>query len=915
LNRARRAIAEYGLAVMAVAVTAAFRVAAEPMFGGRPGLVLFILPVAFAAWAGGLGPGLVATALASTVGIVAFVHPVGEFAGATLGDFTAASAYGIAAVVVTFIAAALRTGRDQAEAHASRAERLQAVAAALSEELTAEEAASAVLTEGVQALGGGRGVIARLEPDGETLSIVASVGFDRSGWDRFEHFPVSADYPLSEAVRSRDAIILGSTQALRDRYPDLNPTIAGGGAAIAVPLLDKGSPVGGLYYRFASVPAFAPDAREYLLTLGRLCAGAMERARLREAEHRATVRATFLAQASATLGSSLDFEDTVRRVAELATAALADYCAVYLLEPDGTIRTLALSGPPDDVKRARAILEATAPRVDGPGGLASAIRDGRSTFVPRVTPDMIRASGHSPPVIDSLLALDIGAHLNVPLLANGRAIGALSLTTTGASRRPLTEDDLVLTEQLASRAALAIENARLHSALAARERQQAAVSRLGQLALGEMELEPLFEETVSLIGAVLVADVTNILRLEDPPEGFRLVAGTGWRPELVGTILPDGQQAAYAIEAGDPVIVDRLADEERFVPPDVLREQGVVSGMTVVIRTESGSCGVLGAHSRTHRTFTEDDTNFLVSVASVVGRAIDRRRNLDAEREARDLNRAFIGIVSHELRTPITTIYGGAKMLARAGPLGADRSSIASDVEIEAERLYRLTEDLLVLTRLERRDLVVSAEPVLLERLLERVVESERKSWPSVTLSLAVPPGFALVMGEDNYIEQVARNLITNAAKYSAPGGTVEIAADRDGSEVCVRVLDRGPGIRGEDPLQLFGLFYRSPTTAQQASGAGIGLFVCDQLIRAMGGRVWARPREGGGAEFGFALQGYVDADEAMPVSPAAMEPLSVTGEAPNGNGPPVDGKPLEVVAPGLAATARGRGKGAPIAR
>jgi two-component system sensor histidine kinase KdpD len=311
-----------------------------------------------------------------------------------------------------------------------------------------------------------------------------------------------------------------------------------------------------------------------------------------------------------------------------------------------------------------------------------------------------------------------------------------------------------------------------------------------------------------------------------------------------------------------------------------------MSGMTTVIHDRAGPWGVLGGHSRRSRTFTEDDTNFLLSVTTVLGRAIDRRRQLEAEHEVQDLNRAFIGIVSHELRTPITTIYGGATMLARSSPSSADRISIAADVEAEADRLYRLTEDLLVLTRLERRDLVVGADPVLLERLLDRVIDSERKRWASTSISLTVPPGLGLVVGEDNYIEQVIRNLVTNAARFSPPAGGVEVIADRDEQEVRVRILDRGPGIRGDEQEQLFGLFYRSPTTAQQASGAGIGLFVCDRLMRAMGGRVWGSPRDGGGSEFGFALKTYVDAEEPAPGSTGPKgEARRATDDASNGTG------------------------------
>jgi two-component system sensor histidine kinase KdpD len=98
------------------------------------------------------------------------------------------------------------------------------------------------------------------------------------------------------------------------------------------------------------------------------------------------------------------------------------------------------------------------------------------------------------------------------------------------------------------------------------------------------------------------------------------------------------------------------------------------------------------------------------------------------------------------------------------------------------------------------------------------------------------------------------RNLLSNAAKYGGVGSTVTIAAEAGEGEVLVRVLDDGPGFPPEEANRLFELFYRSPGTAGAATGAGIGLFVCARLVSAMGGRIWAAPREGGGAEFGFAL-------------------------------------------------------------
>jgi K+-sensing histidine kinase KdpD len=329
-------------------------------------------------------------------------------------------------------------------------------------------------------------------------------------------------------------------------------------------------------------------------------------------------------------------------------------------------------------------------------------------------------------------------------------------------------------------------------------------------------------------------------------------------------------QAGYTLVVGKPVVVDHLPSETRFQPPPLLMDHGVISGMTVSIVGAAGPWGVLGVHATRRRAFTLDDTIFLMTVSNVLAGAIERQRRLDDERQTQDINRAFIGVVSHELRTPITTIYGGAKMLSRKELADGDRADLIADVEADAERLYRLTEDLLVLTRLERHDLEVGKEPVLLTRLAERVIASERRRWPLVDVHLDVASAAPPVEGEDNYVEQVLRNLVGNAAKYSPAGGVVDVAVEQSGGETLVRVLDHGPGIRGEDPDRLFSLFYRAPATATQASGAGIGLFVSRQLVVAMGGRLWAKAREGGGSEFGFALRHYAD-DEPASALPASL--------------------------------------------
>jgi signal transduction histidine kinase len=120
---------------------------------------------------------------------------------------------------------------------------------------------------------------------------------------------------------------------------------------------------------------------------------------------------------------------------------------------------------------------------------------------------------------------------------------------------------------------------------------------------------------------------------------------------------------------------------------------------------------------------------------------------------------------------------------------------------------------------------------------------------------VAIPPDLPTVLADRTYVEQVVRNLLSNAAKYAGPEADVALTAELRGGEVEVRVLDDGPGFGADEAARLFELYYRSPGTAATTGGAGIGLFVCARLVHAMGGRIWAAARPEGGAEFGFSLQ------------------------------------------------------------
>jgi len=322
----------------------------------------------------------------------------------------------------------------------------------------------------------------------------------------------------------------------------------------------------------------------------------------------------------------------------------------------------------------------------------------------------------------------------------------------------------------------------------------------------------------------------------------------------------------HGLSAGDSTsvrMIDVLAtivDEDRAAVAGAVQrsvESGNPYDVEYRVTAGDGSLRWLNTTGRTTAWLNGRPTRMVGIVRDVTtwrDAEADRDRLLAAERQVLRIRDAFIEVLSHELRTPMTTIIGGAELLER-GRLSADRVlEVAHDVREEAERMIRLVEDLLVLSRAERGSLEISDEPVLVQRVVDRVTQDIRRRQPSLVIDLALAADLPPVRAELTYVEQVLRNLVGNAAKYGPASGPIRITGAVVDGGVEIRVLDAGPGIQDDDLERVFELFYRSRETASRVSGAGIGLFVCRQLVELMGGRIWCRPRPTGGSEFGFNL-------------------------------------------------------------
>jgi len=227
---------------------------------------------------------------------------------------------------------------------------------------------------------------------------------------------------------------------------------------------------------------------------------------------------------------------------------------------------------------------------------------------------------------------NITAMLDAPVRLGGEVVGVICHEHVGEDSRIWTAEEQAFAASIADLVSLAIEayeRRRAEERLRLREHQQAVMAGLGQRALSGIELIELMNNCVTAVARTLEVEYCKVLELLPERNVLLLRAGVGWKNGLVGhATVGTGadSQAGYTLLCNEPVVVEDLRTETRFSGSSLLRDHGIVSGMSVIIRGKERPFGVMGAHTTRHRAFTEEDINFLQAVANILAEAINRKQ-------------------------------------------------------------------------------------------------------------------------------------------------------------------------------------------------------------------------------------------------------------------------------------------------
>lgn len=605
-------------------------------------------------------------------------------------------------------------------------------------------------------------------------------------------------------------------------------------------------------------------------------------------------REHFLAEASRVLGTSIDFETTIQEVAKLAVPRLADWCGVDVIDENGDLQLIAAAHvDPEKVELVRELKRRYVDPPDSPTGVRAVIRTGRTEVYSDITDEMVIARARDTTHLEMLRGLELEGVIIAPLSAADQVFGAMSFISSRSTRR-YKEPDIALAEELAHRAALAIQSARLYAAeQEARRRAEETARRSERLQSVTAALSQ--AATPASVADAALADSVNALGASRGT--LFMVSPDGKSLELIKAIGLDEQTLAdfraFPVSADLP-----LAEAVRERRPVFLENSSVLYARYPILRGRPSMISawalvplvigdrVLGGMAwgfLEDKDFREPDREFIDSVARHCALAIERAQLYAAERAAREsaqaANRAksdFLATMSHELRTPINAIQGYAQLLDLGipGPITEQQREYLGRLTSSSQHLLGLVNEVLDLAKIESGTIDVENEAVIAGDTVDAALSLIRPQAAAKEISLSEHcegTRDTPYLGDEHRVRQILTNLLSNAVKFTDPGGRVSVScsvsedapaivtAERDGPFVVFEVSDTGTGIEADQLERIFDPFTQAETVQRNpytrgSSGTGLGLTISRRLARLMGGELTVESAPGKGSTFSLCM-------------------------------------------------------------
>ena len=711
--------------------------------------------------------------------------------------------------------------------------------------------------------------------DEKTSSVIAEyAGHRASEKERVSHlgeaFSLRESSITMGALRAHQPLSIGLSDPPTGEGDRARLLQLGGRTALVIPLIVRGRVIG-----FVDL---CESHRDRHFTEGeiKLCQTvanqtiiAVEKAGLFEEERKRALQLETVREVSQKIVSILNLDELLAQVVELIQQRFGYYhVQVFLNNPDNPWTVFrAGTGPAGEVMNQ----EGYQLEIGEEGIIGWVASSGEFLLVNDVSKE--------PRFLPYPALPNTKAELAVPLPLGGRILGVLDVQSKRINA--FEESDLFVLQSLADQVAIAIENARLYTmtdqALAKRLEELTTMQEIDRQLNATLDYDRVMDLTLDCAIQMTKADGGLIGTVTQEQEGMQLLSTRGYPQEhepSAGPLWPiDRGIVGRVVRTGQPVLAPDVTQDPDYI--------GAVSEtrsqLTVPIQREKRVMGVISVESSESAAFDEDDLTFMTRLADHAAIAIENARLYSDIKQANEAKSEFVSIVSHELKTPMTSIKGYADLLVKgaAGEISEMQQKFLGVIRSNVDRMNTLVSDLLDISRIESGRLKLHIQSMPIKTVVDEVVQTmqERITAKELALTVEVSEDLPLVRADEGRLIQVLTNLISNAYRYTLPGGMISVKAtvwsngpppdkarsvppgEQHSRYLCLSVSDTGIGITPTDQKRIFDKFFRGDDpVVRETAGTGLGLSIAKSIVELHDGQMWFQSEPGQGSTFSFTV-------------------------------------------------------------
>ena len=749
-------------------------------------------------------------------------------------------------------------------AAAERAEQLVKITSAIADAVTSDEVLQAVVDHVASALDASSAALWLVGPDERTIRLSRAVGYGSTASRELEELQLDANptIPVVDAIRRREPIWIPSQEALFRDYPHLRAVATAGSSyrIFCLPLVSQDRTLGALGITIDEARAATEEERRFLLLVAQYAGQAIERLRLLDAERRSraaadcsAARLAILGRASRAFGDAdLDLSRRLEDIAREVGTATSSGVVLALIDAAGSLRTHAAYHPRADAAAALGDLIKSEPLVVGAGVSGRVAGTGEGILIPYAEArdwavDVAPAYG---PFLERF---PVYAIICVPLRVRGKVIGTITAARTNVGETYATED-LELLQDLADRAAPAIENSRLHGEnVVARERAE-QLYHFAKSVVSAERVEEVFEAALDAIegalqtnrGAILICDDQNVMR-------FRASRG-----------LSESYQKA--VEGHSPWLPG-TSDPQPVLVADVERDAAMAAYLELFAQEQIGSLAFIPLVSRGRligkfmvyygepHEYPANEIELARSIANHLASVTARFTAIAKLEQTVRYNDLFAGVLAHDLRNPLGALLTSAQLLLRR-QLGPDdrNAKVVGRILATGQRMARMIDQLLDLTRV-RVGGGMQVERCLLnfEEICGQAIDELELAHPNWNIQRNVV-GDQTGSWDPDRLLQIVSNLVGNAGQHGRTDTPIAVKLDGRNADLVTLDVHNEGDIPEAMVATLFDPFRGTGQNSGSSRGLGLGLFIVRELVRAHGGTVEVRSSPSAGTTFSARL-------------------------------------------------------------